>query len=84
VTQVSYDGITTAQVIKKQEVNVKEIREKCSEPRSRGQGSKLCDGSSSVNGIEANQGWTREVSWTREPTPETVKRLIEWFSDERN
>jgi hypothetical protein len=66
-----------------QEANMKEIQGKCSEPRSRGQGGKLGGGSSRVHGIEMNEGWIREVSWTREPTPETVKRLIEWFSDEK-
>ncbi len=44
----------------------------------------LGEGRSSTNGIVMNEGWIRDEIWTKEPTPETVKRLIEWFSDERN
>jgi hypothetical protein len=36
------------------------------------------------SGIEMNEGWIRDEIWTTEPTPETVQRLIEWFSDEMN
>ena len=37
-----------------------------------------------VGGIEVNESWVREDIWTKEPTLETVERLIEWFSDKRN
>lgn len=39
---------------------------------------------SGISGVEMNESWIREEIWTREPTLETVERLIEWFSDKRN
>jgi hypothetical protein len=30
------------------------------------------------------ESWIRDEIWSREPTVETVERLIEWFSDEGN
>jgi hypothetical protein len=44
----------------------------------------LVEGRGSTNGIVMNECSVRDEIWTREPTPETVKRLIEWFSDKRN
>jgi hypothetical protein len=44
----------------------------------------LGEGRSNTNGIVMKDGWIRVEIWTSEPTPETVKRLIEWFSDKRN
>ena len=35
-------------------------------------------------GMVKNEAWIREEIWNREPTVETVERLIEWLSDERN
>jgi hypothetical protein len=63
---------------------VEEIQENRSEQRQ----SKIClgngEGRRSTNDIEKNDGWIRDEIWTREPSPEIVKRLIEWFSDDRN
>lgn len=36
------------------------------------------------SGLEIDEGWPRGMAWTTELTPETVQRLIEWFSDEVN
>jgi hypothetical protein len=63
---------------------VEEIRENHSEQRQVGTCGELREGRSSTSGIVMNEDWVREEIWTREPTPEMVKRLIEWFSDERN
>jgi hypothetical protein len=55
-----------------------------SEQRQKETNGELGEERSSTNGIVMNERWIREEIWTREPTPETVKRLIEWFSDKRN
>lgn len=36
------------------------------------------------SGVEVDEGWPRGMVWTTETTPETVQRLIEWFSNEMN
>jgi len=63
---------------------VEEIQGNRSERRQIETCGQLGEGRSSTNGIVMNERWIREEIWTREPTPETVKRLIEWFSDKRN
>lgn len=63
---------------------MEEIQENRSEQRQIETCGELGEGRSSIGGIEMNEGWIRDEMWTSEPTPETVKRLIEWFSDERN
>ena len=36
------------------------------------------------SGLEMDEDWPRGMVWTTETTPETVQRLIEWFSNETN
>jgi hypothetical protein len=63
---------------------MKETQRNCSQQKSRELGSGLRKATGTVSGIEMNESWIMEATWTSEPTPETVKRLIKWFSDEKN
>jgi hypothetical protein len=63
---------------------VEKIRGNRSEQRQIETHGELGEGRSNTSGTVINGRWIRDEIWTREPTPETVKRLIEWFSDKRN
>ncbi len=63
---------------------MKEIQGKDGEQRRGESCGEIGTSLSGVGGIEINESWVREDIWTKEPTPETVERLIEWFSDKRN
>lgn len=57
---------------------MKEIQGEGSQQKRREPRGELGEVLSSISGIEMNE------SWIREPSPETVERLIEWLSDESN
>jgi hypothetical protein len=65
------------------EGRVKEIQGMGSERRRNEPCGEPGEGLNSINGIDMNEGWIRDEVWTKEPTRETVERLIEWFSDDR-
>jgi len=61
---------------------VKEIQRESSQQKRREPRGELGEVLSSISGIEMNESWIREEIWIREPSHETVERLIEWLSDE--
>jgi hypothetical protein len=66
-----------------QETKVKEIQSAGRERRQPDPTGELSEGLKS-RGIEVNELWDRDGLWSREPSSETVERLIAWFSDESN
>jgi predicted HNH restriction endonuclease len=81
---VSVQGAESVETQKySKEARVIEVRGNCNE-----EGPKEFSGNQGEDqqnmGIVKNEAWNRDEIWKREPTAETVERLIEWFSDERN